>query len=498
MEFLHATSLSCLSSDDHSSSGGTRPTNQISAYTTLIEAQLILSSLVYEIPPQASCQLPRGTTEDLLTVQIQQLSGSSISAPGWRSQQADDVCVYEPAISAFFRQLFPTQGNAVSATISLERRLILPRDSVRSSGAELIQISTQNASLRFTQGTCNKLPAIAIDVDASLEDKLSTQERHFSHYNGDTAYESLANVTLGVRSGSLQLRVTSALRNRMRVFTIGGTIELQLLDSSSPPATASSFTFRGTLSDLQLFLPTVRYCGTSPNPKLSGVYFPSDAMDVNVTVSGPCSAVLGRSDGDLVMSYASVPIQVDRLVDFGGVSLVSLLPKDAAATAAAASGLVILNTNQLWVPLNAQYAPGNVDDIMVELQLESEGDSDNDGVFVGVESNSLMASDQQQDVSTYFQTITRTRSSARGRSSLSNDSFCSLQVAHSSCLVFCVGCRRTCCWQEHVQSPKQPQLVDHSSSRRAACDVHHRAAAAGNCLLAARRCGHQCCVPNRL
>lgn len=419
MEFLHASSLSCLSSDDHSSSGDTRPTNQISAYTTLSEAQLILSSLVYEIPPQASCQLPRGATEDLLTVQIQQLSGSSISAPGWRFQQADDVCVYEPATSAFFRQLFPTQGNAVLTTISLERRLILPRDSVRSSGAELIQISTQNASLRFTQGTCDLLPAIAIDVDASLEGKLSTQEQHFSHYNGDVAYESLVNVTLGVRSGSLQLRVASALRNRMRVFTIGGTIELQLLDPSSPPVTSPSFTFRGTLSDLQLFLPTVRYCGTSPNPKLS------DAMDINVTVSGLCSAVLGRSDGDLVMSYASVPIQVDRLVDFGGVSLVSLLPKDAAATTAAASGLVILNTNQLWVPLNAQYAPGNVDDITVELQLESEGDSDNDGVFVGVESNSLMASNQQQDVSTYFQTITRTRSSARGRSSSSNDSFCS-------------------------------------------------------------------------
>lgn len=427
MDLLHATSLSCPSLGDQRISSQdihSYQTNQISAYTTLGEAQLILASLVYKVPLPASCRLPRGVSEDLLTVQITGSSNPTTFA--WRSQQAGDVCIYEPATSAFFRQLFPAPDAAVSTTVSLERRLILSRDSVRSTGADLIQISSQNDTLRYMQGTCDLLAAIAINVDASLRDKISTQVRH---YNADVN-ESLMDVTLTVHNGSLQLRVASALRKRIRVFSKVAELQL-LLGPDSSPVTAASFTLRGTLSDIQAFLPTVRYCGTAPDPKLSEVYFASDAMDVSASVSGPCSVVLG-ADGDLVKSYATVPIQVERLMDLGSVSLVALLPKDADATAAAASGLVILNTNQLWAPLGIQYAPGNVDDVTVELQLEADGDGEDDGVFIGVESNSLVASDQQQnDVSTYFQTMTRTQNIAKGtnavmmmpfRNSLSADS----------------------------------------------------------------------------
>lgn len=343
----------------------------------------MLAALAYDAP--GACVVPPLERDDVLHLRVEPLVASTSedadALVAELSRARDAVCVGSSNdFAGLDSDVLATYATPTASALALERRLEL----APSSPSPALAIVTGDAA-PFVHGACAPLPALRLALS-------------------DAAAEARVRLTLETERGALRLSAVAALKHRVRVSDV-------TLDPAMAPIVASSVTLEATLADLHAVLLAAQYCSFAPLARvrpLDSAYFATDSIAIDASVAGVCSY-------ERVVAAASVALAIAPAIDVGRVALLT--------GAGGSSHLAVVKANALAQPLAMAFAPGNVDDLSLELRLARD-----DGLLMGVANDpraSLLEPDD--DAATFTQTL-------RLASASSADVALTLRSSHGSWL----------------------------------------------------------------
>lgn len=357
---IDSTTSQSLNETSFTSATAANASNRtLMAQTTVHEVQIILQALEYTPDPDyhghwgsrgsvLRCHTTFGNeviSAWLETRKRGSINSCLVSEEGTCNAQADTESF--PSVAASFH----------------ERRL-----SVKAVNDAPTITLLSSGPLQIDSGSCALLNDMVLDD----VDELAMQ---------GSSELPMMTVRLKATLGSLQLHPQKALSYSVRIRD-------QPMNTHEPVllfANASAV-LDGSLSDLNGFLTTIRYCAFAGQNSsvIKPVVTPNDVLVIELSDNGFCDEVESTS----LSTTAAISIQITPVVDLGQFS-------------ALADPVTLVNHS---APLNLQYMPGNVAQLDVDLQFEYD-----EGTLIGIDGQfAPLLANPVSTASDYIQTITCT------------------------------------------------------------------------------------------